>query len=228
MIDQGNISIRFAVAALTHPGRERTRNEDALCLHTSRELWAIADGAGGHACGDIASQIVVRSLAAVERQETLAEWGESIEQAAIKANQTCHKEARARGEEMMASTLVAFCAVPPHMLCCWIGDSRGYLYRSGVLTRLTADHADPRSRALTRAIGATPSLWLDSQVSTIAPGDRFLLCSDGLGAVIGDTELAEKMAEPLSPRGIVDLLMNLSLNRHAPDNISLIVIEARL
>ncbi len=226
----------------THPGCVRAANEDSAVSLPRDGIWAVADGMGGHANGQHASQTLARMIGDVAASDDLSSACEMVAGAIHAANAEVYAEAQARGEQM-GSTIVALVMRDREFAVLWAGDSRAYLYRDSVLHQLTHDHTQvqemvdrgllspaeaadhPMSHVLARAVGVRPTLELDAVSDTAQPGDIFLLCSDGVYNMVGDGELAVVLAG--SGRHSTDTLVNLCLERGAPDNVTLILISAQ-
>lgn len=228
--------------AATDAGTVRAGNEDAFVDLPARHLWAVADGAGGHDYGEVASSalkaalelpvsatdpvLVVRTLVAGVHEALLRRAAAEVSNHAV----------------TIASTLVVLLADGPHFACLWCGDSRAYLLRDGTLTQLTRDHSlvqelvdagmlaaadmerHPSANVLTRAIGAPgPVPDIDKITGCAEPGDRFLLCSDGLfkaldaGAILTLLTLERPAAA----------LIAAALAAGARDNVTAVVVHAR-
>jgi serine/threonine protein phosphatase PrpC len=232
---------RYGSAAATHVGTVRTLNEDAWLDRPDLGLWAVADGMGGHEGGEVASAAVVDALDTVSSFATAYAFRDAVAQALIEANSKLVDLSADRGT--MGSTVVSLLAHEAHYACLWAGDSRAYLYRAGALKRLTRDHSlvqemvdagaiseesarrHPRSNVITRAVGAGEQLEVESVFGPIQAGDRFLLCSDGLTAVVTDREIAEHMIRaPLE--AAAERLLDQALARGAPDNVTLVLVAA--
>ena len=130
----------------------------------------------------------------------------------------------------------------PHFACVWCGDSRAYLRRDGVLRQISRDHSEvqelidrglldeerartfPRRNVVTRALGAADQAELELVDGRICPGDKFLLCSDGLTVHVAKDEISA-MLSAADPQSAVDDLLDLALGRGASDNISIIVVD---
>jgi protein phosphatase len=139
---------------------------------------------------------------------------------------------------------VALLVHEAHYACVWAGDSRGYLYRRGALTPLTRDHSlvqelvdsgamtaaearrSNRRNVITRAVGIDAVLELDMRQDPLEPGDLFLLCSDGLTGVLEDDEIAAAFAQASDLGACADGLIEQSLRRGAPDNVTLVLVRA--
>jgi serine/threonine-protein phosphatase Stp1 len=187
-------------AARTDPGKVRARNEDAFLDSPQQGLWVVADGMGGHQGGDIASQLIVASLAELPQHEDFDERLKAIRQCLHWLNRRLGQEltvTAGRHDSIMGSTVVALLVEGNRAACIWAGDSRCYLWRGQRLYQLSKDHslqqqlideqqmsveqaAHPAAQALTRAVGAAEQLTLDVLELEVYPGDAFLLCSDGL------------------------------------------------
>jgi protein phosphatase/serine/threonine-protein phosphatase Stp1 len=227
--------------AATHPGVVRTRNEDSLVHRPDLGLWAVADGAGGHGAGDVASQAVAAALEAIPPGLSAAEM---LAQARLQLAGV-HAELQARAaalgpERIIATTVVLLMARHGHFACLWAGDSRAYLLRDGMLQRVTRDHslvqdmvdqgrlteeqaeAHPQANVILRAVGATGELVLDKVSGRIAPGDALLLCSDGLFKAIPEPELAAMLLQGATSGMIVEA----AVARGARDNVSVVVLRA--
>ncbi|HET9148271.1 MAG TPA: protein phosphatase 2C domain-containing protein [Acetobacteraceae bacterium] len=230
----------------THAGPVRSRNEDSFICRRDLGLWAVADGAGGHQAGDFASATIVARLGqlppGLPASRMLAETRRAVED----AHRMLRAEAASRGAgTMIVSTVVALILRNRHFACLWAGDSRAYLWREGRLARLTRDHSlvqdlvdegeiskeeaerHPQSNIITRAVGAgSKPLRLDKIIGAIRPGDKFLLCSDGLSKALPDKEIAELLAA--SGNGDASLpegLVASALERAASDNVTALVVE---
>lgn len=235
---------RFRSWAATHAGTVRRRNEDGFLNRPDLRLWAVADGAGGHQAGDLASRAVIELLAGIPRGLTA---GETLAQARLRLGEVhnaLREEAGRRGPgAMLASTIVLLLASGDHFACLWAGDSRAYLLRDGAFTQVTRDHslvqelvasgaitaaeagAHPGANVITRAVGAdSEALALDKVSDRLLAGDRFLLCSDGLCKTLPDERLAALLAAPdgLCPP---DLLLSEALSHAAADNVTALVVE---
>jgi serine/threonine-protein phosphatase Stp1 len=234
-------AFKFLSVGRTHVGCVRNLNEDACLNRADIGLWAVADGMGGHQGGDVASATVVAALEGVSNFSTAYAFRDAAAQALTEANTKLVHLAADRGT--MGSTVVALLAHEGHYACLWAGDSRAYLYRAGALKRLTRDHSvvqdmvdagaiseerartHPRANVITRAVGAHDRLDLENVFGAIQPGDRFLLCSDGLTAVVADREIAEHMIRaPLE--AAAEKLLDHALARGAPDNVTLVLVSA--
>jgi len=234
-------AFKFLSVGRTHVGCVRSLNEDAVLNRADIGLWAVADGMGGHEGGEVASAAVVQALSQVSNFSTAYAFRDAASQALVEANAKLVKLSAERGT--MGSTAVVLLAHEGHYACLWAGDSRAYLYRAGALKRLTRDHSvvqemvdagviseegarsHPRSNVITRAVGAQAQLDLESVFGAVQPGDRFLLCSDGLTGVVTDREIAEHMIRaPLE--SAAERLLDHALARGAPDNVSLVVVAA--
>jgi serine/threonine protein phosphatase PrpC len=236
--------LRFECVARTHAGCKRKINEDAMLSRPDLGLWAVADGMGGHDAGEVASALVVDMLEKAPARPELSARIDAARIALHAANRQLLALAESGGgKRTIGSTVVLLAVDAASFACLWAGDSRAYLARDGVLEQLTHDHSlvqqlvdsgdiDPKSAAqhpnaniILRAVGAGPDLDIDGIEGDASAGDVFLLASDGLTRLIGDRELLEVLRMP-DMEAAADRLMNLSLARKAPDNVTFVIVRA--
>lgn len=229
------MSVILRSAAISDRGRARENNEDAV--HAGPRLVAVADGVGGGPSGEIASEIVIRSLAELDQDSPPS----SLEPVLVEANRRIRQAVEADVTlEGMGTTLTALLAVDSVLELAHIGDSRAYLWRDGELSQLSRDdtfvqglvdqgvisaeeaRAHPQRAMVTQAMhGAdiAPSfLRLAPQ-----PGDRYLLCSDGLSDYVDGADVADGLVAADDPRECARRLVQLALAAGAPDNVSVVV-----
>jgi serine/threonine-protein phosphatase Stp1 len=231
----------FRSSAATHPGAVRRRNEDNYVSRPDLGLWAVADGAGGHEAGDVASCIVTDALRTVPTGLGATELLGEIRHRIAGAHVALWAEAARRGRDAMCvSTVVVLLARQDYYACLWAGDSRAYLLRGGRFRQLTRDHSlvqelfdagaisaadiahHPSANVITRAVGAE-DLELDKVTDRLHPGDRFLLCSDGLFRTVPEPRLAETLAA--GQGDIAERMVTTALARHAGDNVTAVTVE---
>ena len=231
-------SIRFN--AKTHVGRVRKVNEDSILVLPDQKIWVVSDGMGGHEGGDYASRVVVDSIAVLPQMEPTEKLGQ-IRHALQGAHRTIVHEAAVR-QATMGATVVALVLADGHFGALWAGDSRLYRLRDGKMELLTTDHSvvaalvesgqlnwdeagkHPQSNAITRAVGVGEDLELDKIRGEARPGDRFLLCSDGLNKYATIAELGVAVnGVPIEV--VTDNLVQLALDRGGADNVSVIVVD---
>ena len=233
----------FETAERTHVGCVRKLNEDRVLSRPEVGLWAVADGMGGHQAGDLASSMIVDALGAIELLGTGYAFLDEVQESVQRVNRTLVSHARlSRPGTVIGSTLVALLVYDGHFACLWAGDSRVYLLRDGRLNQITRDHsmvqelidsgalqrADApyygRSNVITRAVGVNDRLALDIASGPIQEGDVFLLCSDGLTAMMEDNEI-EATLKARAADDAAEHLLKVSLDRGAKDNVSLILVH---
>ena len=233
---------RIESAALTHVGRVRDKNQDSYCIRERDGLWAVADGMGGHEGGEWASGKLVEKLEAVEVPDDLDEAAAAVAGAIRAANAAILAEAAERGRQM-GTTLVALVVKGGRYRVLWVGDSRAYRLRDGDFTQLSRDHTQvqemvdrglmaadqlvghPMSHILSRAVGARESFEIDQVEGEVAPGDVFLLCSDGLHGYV-EKDVIRRLLGRGAPERALDELIALTLEAGAPDNVTGIAIWA--
>lgn len=239
----------------TDVGKKRPHNEDAYLVDEALGLYAVADGMGGHAAGEIASAAALKALrdALAEEKPVLdafaasatLEARERAEQLVERAVQKACAEVYAlsiadRTRRGMGTTLVALVACGRNAVLAHVGDSRVYLFRNDRAHQLTEDHtmvqeqikrglitkADAATaenrNVITRAIGVQRSVAVDTLVTELVPGDLYLVCTDGLHGYLGDDELPALLGQ--EKQRLVDLLVDLALQRGGKDNVTAIVI----
>lgn len=234
------LPIRYA--ATTHVGRVRRVNEDAILSLPDQRIWIVADGMGGHAAGDFASQTVTEAVAMLPVDLPPGDLMRRVRGAILDAHTTILAEAEARGGAVIGTTVVALILSEGHFAALWAGDSRLYRFRGGQIEMLTTDHSlvaemvlageltwdeaehHPQSNAITRAVGVGGDLALDKVHGALEPGDRFLLCSDGLNKYASLATLKSLVtAAPIET--LADRLLQLALDAGGADNISVIVVD---
>ncbi len=234
--------LRFRSAAVSDAGKVREINEDAWLDRPDQGLWAVADGVGGSAAGDVASRNVVDGLQGIPVGGDLQERLNAAREVLQIVNGRLSAAARRReGAVDSASTVVALLAGAHE--CCWLwaGDSRLYRLRGGALERCTRDHSmveelldsgalderaaasHPQANVITRAVGAAGDLALESRFSDLQPGDRFLLCSDGVHGCLEESAMRQAMSGD-SPQACVDALLAQVLRGAAADNATAVVV----
>jgi protein phosphatase len=234
---------RWTSSARSDAGRVREINEDACLEQPDQGRWAVADGMGGHAVGDVASRVVVDALS---RLAPAAGIKASIAEARArlkKANRELREEALRRQVQRIGSTVIVLLACDRFCAYLWAGDSRLYLYRDGSLRQLTRDHSQveelkslgvitdeearhhPAQHMITRAVGATDRLDLDDDAIEVADGDIFLLCSDGLSNEVSDDDMLAVLTTAACERASEELV-ELALQRGGRDNITAVVVRA--
>ena len=234
--------IRVAAGAATHPGRRRPVNEDAHLA--AAPLFLVADGMGGHDAGDLASQIVVAEFAALAGEPSL---GVDDVRAAL-ARARASVEGLDGGDRAAGTTLsgvvVAEAGGVGYWLTVNVGDSRTYRFAGGVLEQISVDHSvvqelidagaldadeaatDRRRHEITRAIGAGSDGQADYWMVPAEPGDRILVCSDGLSGEVGAARLAELLAGVADPGEAASRLVEEALEHGGRDNITAVVVDA--
>ena len=240
-------------AEACHRGLVREENQDSVS-HVAApmgELVVVADGIGGYRGGGTASRIVVETFASwVSAQDPNYSAARAIAEAAAQAN-TNIRETAASGEpayRQMGSTVVlALITQEKHETLAWIGhigDSRAYLARAGILSRLTRDHSavqalidrnevspenarsHPQASVLTRSLGHQPEVEIEITMTPIEAGDSLLLCSDGLWGFVPEQAIAAVLTNPqIAPEAIADQLLRLALQAGGHDNIGIEVVR---
>lgn len=232
-------------AARTDPGKIRARNEDAFLDCPQHGLWVVADGMGGHQGGDVASQLIVASLAELPARENIDDRVNDVRHCLHWLNRRLGQEltltARCR-DNIMGSTVVALLIEGNRAACLWAGDSRCYLWRGQRLFQLSRDHslqqqlideqhmsieqakAHPGANALTRAVGASEQLTLALLELEVCPGDVFLLCSDGMYHGLSTVALGHALSLA-SPQVALQCLFDGALQGPARDNLTAVVIR---
>ncbi|NDR59033.1 PP2C family protein-serine/threonine phosphatase [Aliiruegeria sabulilitoris] len=229
-------------SAISHVGRVRQVNEDSLLSLPERQVWAVSDGMGGHAAGDFASQTVVETIVTAPETGDPGERMRAIRSALHDAHARIKDYAISSGLGTVGATVVVLLLSEAHFMAFWVGDSRLYRVRNAQIELLTHDHSivgalveageltwdeadhHPQSNAITRAVGVGDALEIDKRRGELQPGDRFLLCTDGLNKYIGFEELqAELTALPIET--VSQRLVQIALDRGGADNVSVIVVD---
>jgi serine/threonine protein phosphatase PrpC len=224
-------------AAISDPGKTREINEDSFACRDDAGIWIVADGLGGHQAGDIASRMVTSVIDALPPQASLEARVARIVDDLQVVNGCLQVLAEGAADvTMAASTVVVLILGETAAACVWAGDSRIYLLRGGELRQLTADHAgqasdqpqappnDRRDHAITRAVGGPEPLMLDVHYEDLRPGDRYLLCTDGLYSEIDGDDLVRAISVDEIEAAISEL-KGLALGGSAPDNLTAVVID---
>jgi protein phosphatase len=231
-------------AASSHIGKIRATNQDSGSV--GRHLFVVADGMGGHAGGDVASALAVQHLSRLDRayssvdeaRETLFT---NILEAGRELTSTVEEHPELTG---MGTTVSAMIRVGSQMVIAHIGDSRIYRLREGVLEQITSDHTfvqrlvdsgritpeeaavHPRRSVLMRVLGdvdAEPEV--DTHVVDTQPGDRWLLCSDGLSGYVPERDIAETLLTIDDVELVCHKLITQTLSEGAPDNVTVVVVR---
>ena len=229
-------------------GLVRANNEDHLLVDGAHAVYCVADGMGGGADGEKASEIVCAEIAMMLRlqPDEFAARMEAACNAVICSNEAIWDYSREMGFEQMGSTVSMLLFDPTNVAqaaICHVGDSRIYRFRGGKIHPLTHDHSvgaelgrrfgmgagfsarsNPLAHVLTRAVGTGATVAPDWKKLTVVPGDRYLLCTDGVHDVVSDGRLQE-----LVGRGTLEAakkaLSKEVLDRGAPDNFSFIILD---
>ena len=218
--------------AATDVGKVRRRNEDSALVGTA--VYAVADGMGGHAAGDVASRLAVEALRRLD--DTGAPLGPlDVRDEIVRANaDILAAAAEDPGQGGMGTTAAGVCLGTVEGDECWIvfnvGDSRVYRFAAGVLEQLTVDHVAPESVTLrrgviTRALGTDPGPRPDLWVRTAEPGERFLVCSDGLSLEQTDDEIAAVLAEFVDAEAAAEELVRRAVLAGGRDNVTVVVVD---
>jgi len=235
---------QFRSRAVTHPGTRRGHNEDMFVARPDLGLWAVADGAGGHDAGEVASEMIAATLDTIPGALTAEEMLAQVRMR-ISATHLALRECAARKGEgaLIASTVVVLIVRHGHFACLWAGDSRAYLLRDSVLQQISRDHSlvqelvdagelaeadaegHPRANVITRAVGdLAETLELDKVTGPVADGDRFLLCSDGLSKALDDNTIFDLLTNAAAQEA-ADKLIAAALAQQATDNVTAVVME---
>lgn len=233
-------SLRFEQGSCTDAGCVRPINEDAYVARGQDGLWAVADGMGGHDKGYWASACIAEALGAVDLPTDLGLAAETVECALAAANaRIC--QAGAQEGRIIGSTAAILLVRDRRYIVFWVGDSRVYHLRGDAFLLLTTDHSPveqmvasglltreeaddhPMAHMLSRAVGAQGDLTIDRCAGEIRPGDRFLLCSDGLTRTIEEQEIHALVVHD-TPERAAAALIDLALERGAKDNVTVVVV----
>jgi len=239
--------MRFSCAARTDTGVVRSGNEDSYMMLPDRGVFIVADGMGGHAAGEVASdmavRIIARELGSLRglNDETA---GERMRHAIIEANAAIFDRTLTEQDKRgMGTTTTAMVLLPQRFLLGQVGDSRAYMLRDGRMLQLTKDHSyvqeqvdlgllteeqarvHPYSNVITRCIGANAEVVPDLYFGHLRPGDIVLLASDGLTGMLEDEQLAVILKGEGGPQHWVDRLINEANRRGGLDNITALVIR---
>ncbi|MGF6571873.1 protein phosphatase [Paraburkholderia sp. GAS333] len=234
---------RWTSSARSDAGRVREINEDACLDQPGIGRWAVADGMGGHAVGDLASRLVIDALSRIASPVSMKTLIADARARLQTANRQLRDEAARRQVQRIGSTVVVLLACDRFCGYVWAGDSRIYLYRGGQLQQLTRDHSQveqlkslgvitdeearhhPAQHMITRAVGATDMLDLDDDAIEVVDGDVFVLCSDGLSNELSDDEIIAVLTSA-ERENASEELVELALAKGGRDNITAVVVQA--
>jgi serine/threonine protein phosphatase PrpC len=245
--------LRLAVAELTDVGRKRERNQDNVTHRVPQEedilqdrgaLFVVCDGMGGHAAGEIASQLGAETIRDAYYSAPEKDIINALAHAVDQANHAIYSHAREHPELTgMGTTCVTLVLAGGRAYIVNIGDSRAYVVRNGKLRQVTQDHSwvaeqvrvgllteeQARSHShrnvITRSLGTQPNVTADLFIETMRDGDRLLLCSDGLHGYVDEAAIQREMTGQGEPGAAAKRLIDLANENGGPDNITALVIH---
>lgn len=232
---------KLRAATLSDVGRTRERNEDSS--FAGMRVFAVADGLGGHRAGEIASSLAIESFQRLD-QDFDSGAAQAIVGAVQDANRNVYERAQREPDlHGMGTTITAIAVEGSTAHLAHVGDSRCYLIRQGMITQVSQDHtlvarmvdegkltarqaeSHPQRSILTRALGASPEVDVDTLELELVGGDRILLCSDGLTAVLRDEELLQFATSTHDLQAICGELVDEANARGGPDNITVVLVD---
>lgn len=236
---ESGANARLAWGSRSDVGLLREHNEDSFLVRPP--LFAVCDGMGGHAAGEVASSIAVHTLAeqAPERADS-ALLGAAVEAANMAV---IEGPAHGRGREGMGCTATACVVEGDKMAVAHVGDSRLYLLHKGTLVRVTHDHSfveelvdageitadearvHPSRSVITRALGSDPDMYADHFTLDVERGERIILCSDGLSSMVTDSDIEDVAVSTTSPQSCADALVSAALVAGGHDNVTVVVVD---
>jgi serine/threonine protein phosphatase PrpC len=234
------VTLVLRYSARSDVGLVRSNNEDSV--YAGARLLALADGMGGHAAGEVASQLVIAALAHLDDDEPGGDLLGKLDSAVHAGNSAIAAQVEMEPElEGMGTTLTAILFAGNRIGMVHIGDSRGYLMRDGELTQITKDdtfvqtlvdegritreeaHSHPQRSLIMRALTGhevEPTLTMRE----VRLGDRYLLCSDGLSDPVSDETISDALQIP-DVTDSADRLIELALRGGGPDNVTVVVAD---
>ncbi|MEU2616393.1 PP2C family serine/threonine-protein phosphatase [Micromonospora sp. NPDC007271] len=236
------MTLTLRYAAHSDRGLIRDGNQDSV--YAGPRLLAVADGMGGMAAGDVASNIVIGAMAPLDEDVPGDALVDALRSAVGTANQQLRDTVDANPQlEGMGTTLTATLFSGSKLGMVHIGDSRAYLLRNGEFTQITKDDtyvqmlvdegrisaeeasSHPQRSLLTRALDGR-DIDPEYSVRQVLPGDRYLICSDGLSGVVSADTIADTLRQYADPQQCVERLVQLALRGGGPDNITVIIADA--
>ena len=238
------MAFKLVSAAASHVGRVRSSNQDSG--YSGYQLFFVADGMGGHAGGEFASALSSQRIAQIDANyATPDDAGAAMLNVILEANQTLNDTVANHPElSGMGTTFSGMLFVDEQAMIGHIGDSRIYLYRDGALRQITKDHTfvqrlvdlgritpeealvHPRRNVIMRVLGDTNEVpQLDAEVLDVRPGDRWLLCSDGLCGYVSDEIVERNLGSSESAEEITEVLIGEALEAGAPDNVTIVIVD---
>ncbi len=239
--------MRFSCAARTDVGVVRSGNEDSYLMASDRGLFIVADGMGGHAAGEVASDMATRIVAeeyhpvrGMRDDELMSQMIGAIRSGNEAIFRRTLSEHDKRG---MGTTVTVLHLLPRRYLIGQVGDSRAYLLRGDVLSQLTKDHSyvqeqvdagrltpedarvHPYANVITRCVGSSSDVVPDLFFGTLEVGDLLLLASDGLTGMLDDEDVREIMASDVPLEEMVDVLIAGANHRGGLDNVTTILVR---
>lgn len=225
-------TVSLFAAAASDTGLVRKNNQDAA--YSGHWLYAVADGMGGHAAGEVASAAVIESL---RRHDTETDQGALLETLGRAITEANAKVARAAAADTarrgMGTTLTAMLWSGSQFALANIGDSRAFALRAGRFRQITEDHvmgklvsnAGRLAPVLSRYLDGRPDRSPDLSLHEGRPGDRYMICSDGLSPVVGTEAIRRVLSSAAEPEKAVRQLAALATQAGGPDNITVIVVD---
>ena len=239
--------MQLEVGQGTHTGMVRSGNEDSFFADPPAGLFVVADGMGGHAAGEIASDMAVRIVSdelRVMRDITTGDVSTKVSDALKRANQEIYERTLTEVDKQGMGTTASILIVgQDRYLIGQVGDSRIYLLRDGKLTQLTKDHSyvqeqvdagfltpeqaryHPYSNVITRCVGAGSDVEPDTYRGELKRGDTFLVASDGLTGMVDDRRLHHLLSSRATAQRVVEALISEANGRGGLDNITAIVVR---
>ncbi len=236
--------MKLQFCAKTDIGLRRNNNEDLFFVDEKQGLFIVADGMGGHAAGEIASQIAVetvyQSLQETDQDNPEKQLKQAIEQANRAVEQAANGNKAWQG---MGTTLTILLLQQQQGYLAHVGDSRIYRLHNSQFEQLSDDHSlvgeqirqgiltpeqakvSTLGNILLQAIGMTPELDICQKSIPLTAGDRFLLCSDGLTGMVTDTEIEEILKRPDKLNSLCNTLVEKAISAGGKDNITVVVLQ---
>ncbi len=234
--------LKWTSTGITNTGNLRQKNEDAFLVNDNENLWLVADGMGGHASGEVASQMIAAKMQAFNTTPLLGQNVRNIINTLKSINHDLEEFARTHDLGLVGSTIAVLHIHKNACICVWAGDSRVYRLRDNCLKQLTTDHCQltelmeeeydeeqlqflAGSSAITRAIGSDEILAPQASIFNLQTNDKFLLCSDGLNKELSDNQICEIFST--NDASIASkIMLQQALDVKGRDNITIVTVES--